>query len=98
MKYLVETPGDFGLHDLMGGQTVKAHRPTVVTSTPFIERMFGTRLTKLEVLADDATDTDLQLAKNEAELEDAIADLPRAPKAAPKPTHTPAAKPAPQKK
>lgn len=90
MKYLVETPGDFGLHDLMGAQTVKANRPTVVASTPFIERMIGLRLTKLEVLADEATDIPLQLAKNEAELEDAIAALPRAPK--------PAAKPAPHKK
>ncbi len=91
MKYLVETLGNYGLHDLMGGQTIKANRATVVEATPFVERMTGFRLVKLEVLADDASDETLQLARDDDELELAISNLPRPTKPAP------AAKPAPKK-
>ena len=87
MKYLVETTGDFCLYDLNGAQVVQAHRPTVVESTPFIERMAGDRLTKLETLADDASDAALAAARHEDELDEAIEALPRPAKpAAKKPT------------
>ena len=101
MKYLVETPGPFSLNDLHGGQNIKAHRPTVVTATPFVESMMGRRLTKLEVLADEATDEGLAAARNAEELEAAIDALPRrkpAPRPAPAPTPAPAHAPAHPKK
>lgn len=77
MKYLVETNGDYTLHDLIGRQTVRAARPTVVEATAFIEMHRGTKLTVLETLADDASDDALARSKNEEELEAAILALPR---------------------
>lgn len=77
MKYLVETNGSYTLHDLLGRQTVRASRPTVVEATPFIEVHKGTRLTILEILADSASDSPLARAKDEEELEAAILALPR---------------------
>lgn len=90
MKYLAETNGEYGLHDLIGRQVVAANRPTVVTATPFIERLRGTRLTVLEILADEAQDTALAFAKTPEELEEAIAALPRAEKTAKKSAAKPA--------
>jgi hypothetical protein len=95
LKYLVQTPGPFSLNDLMGEQNIKAHRPTVVTSTPFVESMLGRRLDKLEVLADDASDEALDEASTPEELEAAIAALPRRTKAKPAepaPAHKPRGK------
>lgn len=77
MKYLVETNGAYSLHDLLGRQTVRAGRPSVVTPTAFIESHRGTRLTVLETLADEASDAPLARSKNEEELDAAIAALPR---------------------
>jgi hypothetical protein len=95
MKLLVETTGNFGLYDLNARQVIQANRPTVVGNTPFIQANRGTKLTVLEILADDASDAGLQMAKDSIELEAAIADLPRPPKPEPKtaePTKTLATK------
>lgn len=83
MKALVETNGDFGLHDLMGRQTVFSYRPTVVELTPFIDANRGTKITLIEILADEAADTGLALATDDDKLAAAIAALPR-PEEAPK--------------
>jgi hypothetical protein len=56
---------------------VEAYRPTVVTSTPFIETQKGRKLRILEVLAEDAEDASLARARNKVELDKAVAELPR---------------------
>jgi hypothetical protein len=86
VKLLVETTGQFALHDTIGRQTVEAFRPCVVTSTPFIESNRAGKLNVIEALADDASDADLAAAKNDDELLEAIEALPR-PKAAPAKPH-----------
>jgi len=92
VKALVETNGDYALHDINGRQTIQAYRPSVVELTAFVERHRGTRLTLIEMLADDASDTPLAAAKDEDELYLAIEALPRPAKPEPKPA--PAPKPA----
>ena len=77
MKYLVETLGDYGLHDLFGRQTIHASRPTVVIASAFIEGQKGRKLKVLELLDDDADDATLAKAKSPADLEKAIAALPK---------------------
>lgn len=84
MKVLVETTGDFCLHDLLGNQVIEAYRPTVVELTPFVTNLRGVRINVLEDLADDASDAELALAGTDAALEAAIAKLPRREKPAPK--------------
>lgn len=94
MKYLVETNGDYGLMDLFGGQHIAADRPSVVRNTGFIETQKGSKLTVLEILADEATD---EMLANAEDLEAAIADLPRPKKDEPVKAEAPkpaAAKPA----
>lgn len=78
MKLLVQTKGNYALHDLIGRQTVQAYRPCVVTNNAFIEAHRAGKLEILEELADEATDATLAAARNEEELKAAIADLPRA--------------------
>lgn len=80
MKLLVQTTGDFALYDLATRQVIAAHRPSVVSNSPFIQNHRGTKLQVLETLADDATDAALADAKD---IEAAIKALPRA--AAPEP-------------
>ena len=77
MKLLVETPGNFALHDTLGRQTVEAFRPCVVVGTSFIESHRGGKLKILETLADEATDDTLAAAKNDDELLEALEALPR---------------------
>lgn len=77
MKYLVETPGNFMLVDALGRQEIPAWRPAVVTVTAFITNQLGTKLTKLEDLDESASDEGLAMARSDAELAAAIADLPR---------------------
>lgn len=84
MKLLVETNGNYALYDLMARAVIQANRPTVVENTNFIQLQRGTKLTVLEVLGDDASDSELQVAKNAEELKAAIANLPRPAKAEPK--------------
>lgn len=83
MKALVETLGNYCLHDLLGRQTLQAERPTVVELTPFIESHRGTRLKIIEMLGDEASDAGLALAADDDALEAAIADLPRPTKSDP---------------
>lgn len=92
MKYLVETLGDYGLFDLFGRQEVAAHRPTVVVPTAFIEGQKGRKLRVLAVLDDAADDAALAKAKDEKELEAAIAALPTEEGPKPKAAAAPAAK------
>ncbi len=94
MKYLVETLGDYGLHDLFGMQEVAAHRPSVVKNSAFIEAQRGRKLKVIEELADEADDKTLADAAVDA-LDKAVAALPRPSKDEPKPA---AAKPATAKK
>lgn len=82
MKYLVETLGDYALHDLFGQQEISAFRPSVVRNTAFIEGLRGKKLRVIEELADDADDMALVGAKD---LEAALAALPRPAKPAAKP-------------
>jgi hypothetical protein len=84
MKLLVETTGNFGLYDLAARQVIQANRPTVVENTSFIQVNRGGKLTVLEILADDASDAPLQMAKDSTELAAAIAELPRPAKPEPK--------------
>lgn len=77
MKLLVQTKGNYALHDLLGQQTVQAYRPTVVTATAFIESHRAGKLEVIEELADEASDAVLAVAKDEAELAEAIKGLPR---------------------
>ena len=79
-KLLVETNGNFCLHDTLGRQTVEAYRPTVVNATAFIESHRGGKISVLEELAEDASDATLAKAKDAEELEKALAGLPRAKK------------------
>lgn len=81
MKLLVETTGDFMLHDTIGRQQVEAFRPCVVNGTSFIESHRGGKLKILEQLAEDASDEALAAATTDEELLEAIEALPR-PKAA----------------
>lgn len=71
-KYLVESINGAYLHDMFGGQGVNAHRPCVVSATPFIENMRGSKLKVLAELADDASDDILAAAKTDEELAEAI--------------------------
>lgn len=97
MKLLVETTGNFALHDTLGRQTVEAFRPCVVEGTPFIESHRGGKLKVIEALADDASDADLAAAKDEDELLEALEALPR-PQAETKSEPAPAPKAVPAKK
>lgn len=96
MKLLVETTGNFALYDLMANQVIQAGRPSVVTNTNFIQAHRGTKLTVLEILADDASDSELAVTTNSLELEAAIAALPRPEKAEPKTVEPKTEAPAPK--
>lgn len=79
MKLLVETTGPFMLHDFFGRQEVAANRPSVVEASPFILDRIGTKIKKLDVLADEASDDTLAVAKRKGPeaLKAAVAALPR---------------------
>lgn len=69
MKLLVETTADFMLMDMGGSQEIQAHRPAVVTKTPFINtRTADGQLDVLAQLSDEATDA--EFAKYWVESED----------------------------
>lgn len=74
MKLLVQTKGDYVLYDLTERQMIAAHRPSVVTVTPFITNHRGGKLEVIEELADEATDEMLADAKD---LDEALKALPR---------------------
>lgn len=76
MKYLVETTGEFMLVDPTTRQEVQAHRPSVISPTPFFENQLGKKLTKLKVLSNEADDTMLAAARTEKALQAAIQELP----------------------
>ena len=85
MKYLVETTGNFMLVDPTTREEIQASRPSVVTTSSFVEGAIGKKLKKLDTLGDDAEDGPLARAKTPEELQAAIDDLPRHENAKPAP-------------
>lgn len=62
MKLLVETTGDFMLSCPYTAQVISSSRPSVVSSTPFIEARMGMRQIKVfsNKLGADATDAEFE--------------------------------------
>ena len=55
MKYLVETTGQFILHDAAHGQVIEGHRPSVVTMTDWLNARLGHG--QLRIVLPDLPDT-----------------------------------------
>lgn len=74
MKILAETTGDFLLLDLSTGDTLEAHRPSVVSRSGFLDaRIALHQVTKLADLPDDATDAEFAGYWTESEGDKALA-------------------------
>lgn len=63
MKVIAHTTGNFQLLDGLSGDLLSAHRPSVVTRTPFIRERVGLEQVKVIAEAPDAA-TDAEFAKH----------------------------------